>query len=114
LRVAQQLIVERGRARLKPLPERDRRTVLLSPSLMQMLREHRQRQQAELAGHRARDGADLVFRAAGGEWLTPERFTRVMGKLIEQSGVPRITPNGLRRAGPLLAQRSSTDGVEYP
>ena len=28
LRIAQQLMVERGRARLKPLPERDRRTVL--------------------------------------------------------------------------------------
>jgi integrase len=114
LRVAQQLIVERGRVRLKPLPERDRRTVLLSPWLVQMLHEHRHRQHAELADGRARDGEDLVFRAAGGEWLTPERLTRVMDMLIEQSGVPRITPNRLRRAGPLLAQRSSTDGVEYP
>jgi integrase len=114
LRIAQQLMVERGRVRLKPLPERDRRTVLLSPWLVQMLHEHRHRQHAELAGRRPRDGEDLVFRAVGGEWLTPDRLTRVMDKLIEQSGVPRITPNRLRRAGFLLAQRSLTDGIESP
>ena len=73
-----------------------------SPSLAQMLHEHRRRQDAELVVNPARDAEDLVFRAPGGEWLTPERFTRVLERLIEQSGVPRITPNGLRQVGRLV------------
>jgi integrase len=105
MRVGQQLMVERGRARLKPVPERDRRTVSLPPSVVRMLLDHRHRQDDErpLSGA-APDDDDLVFRAPGGGWLTPERFARVMSDLTEQSSVPRITPDGLRRAGPLLAQ----------
>jgi hypothetical protein len=79
---------------------------------MQMLVEHRSRQDAELAGDAARAGDDLVFRAPGGGWLTPERFTRVMDDLIKESRVRRITPNGLRRAGSLLAHRAPTGGAE--
>lgn len=103
VQIAQQLMVERGRARLKPVPERDRGTFVLSPSLVRMLLEHRHRQQSEHADRPVGYGDDLVFRAPDGEPLTPERFTRVIEKLTEQSGVPRITPNGLRRVGSLLA-----------
>lgn len=114
LKVAQQLMVEHGRARLKPVPDRDRRTVALPPSLRQMFVEHRKRQDAEPAGDAARADDDLVFRAPGGGWLTPERFTRVMDDLIMESRVRRITPNGLRRAGSLLAHRAPTDEAEHP
>ena len=41
LRVAQQLMVEGGRARLKPVPERHRRTVGLPAGLVHLLAEHR-------------------------------------------------------------------------
>ena len=106
LRVAQQLMVEHGRARLKPVPERDRRTISLPPSLAEMLLDHRHHQDDEQAVNSAApDHDDLVFRAPGGGWLTPERFARVMSDLIEQSRVPRITPDGLRRARPVLAHR---------
>jgi integrase len=106
LRVAQQLMVEGGRARLKPVPERDRRTIPLTPSLVRMLLDHRHRQDDEHAVIGvAPDDDDLVFRVPGGGWLTPERFARVMSDLIEQSRVPRITPDGLRRARPLPAHR---------
>ena len=111
LRVAQQLMVEGGRSRLKPVPGRDRRTVGLSPSLVRMLLEHRDRHGAEQARAGGED-EDLVFRAPGGERLTPERFTRVLEKLIKESGVPRITANGLRRAGPLLGHHAATSGAE--
>ncbi|MGH8993635.1 MAG: tyrosine-type recombinase/integrase, partial [Acidimicrobiia bacterium] len=111
LRVAQQLMVEGGRARLKPRPEADRRTMALAPSFVGMLLEHRDRQHAELAADDERGDDDLVFRAPGGGWLTPERFTRVMEDLIAKSRVPRITPNGLRRAGPLL-DGAPNDGAE--
>lgn len=107
-------MVEGGRARLKPVPERDRRTLLLSSSQVRMLLEHRHRQDAELVGNPALDAEDLVFRASGGEWLTPERFTRVLESLMKESGVPRITPNGLRRVGPLLGQRAPTGGRDRP
>jgi integrase len=112
LRVAQQLMVEGGRARLKPVPARARRTVPLPPPMMRMLLEHRNRQDAELAGDAARADDDLVFRAPGGGWLTPERFTGVMDELIHESRVRRITPNGLRRAGSLLAQGPPAGGAE--
>jgi primosomal replication protein N len=80
--------------------------------MLQMLLEHRSRQDAELAGDAAGADDDLVFRAPGGGWLTPERFTRVMDELIKESRVRRITPNGLRRAGPMLAHRTPTGGAE--
>ena len=55
---------------------------------------------------------DLVFRAPEGGWLSPERFNRVMDRLIDQSRVPRITAEGLRRAGSLLAPRAATGRTE--
>ncbi|MDQ1501571.1 MAG: hypothetical protein QOI86_4911 [Actinomycetota bacterium] len=112
LKVAQQLMVEGGRARLKPVPDRDRRTVALPPSLRQMLVEHRKGQDAEPAGDATWVDDDLAFRAPGGGWLTPERFTRVMDELIKESRVRRITPNGLRRAGSLLAHHAPE--AEHP
>jgi integrase len=104
LRVAQQLMVERGRARLKPAPERDRRTIPLPPSEVAMLLDHRHRQDDEQpVNSPAPRDHNLVFRAPGGGWLTPERFARAMNDLIAQTHVPPITPDRLRNAGPLLA-----------
>lgn len=104
LRIAQQLVVEAGRARLKSVPERDRRTVAIPPSLVEMLVEHRRRQDDERAmSGVAGVGDDLVFCAPEGGWLTPERFTRVMEDVIERTRVPRITPNGLRHTARALA-----------
>jgi integrase len=99
LRVAQQLMVEGGRARLKPVPERDRRSMALPSWLVEMLVEHRRRDVDDRFGGVRPDGDELVFCAPDGRWLTPERFTRVMDDLIEQSQVPRITPNRLRHVG---------------
>lgn len=76
-----------------------------------MLLEHRDRHDAEQARSGGED-EDLVFRSPGGERLTPERFSRVMENLIEESGVPRITANGLRRAGPLLGHHAPISGAE--
>lgn len=104
VRLAQQLAVEGGRARLKPLHPGDRRVVALASPLVEMLGEHRQRQEAErvLAGDAWR-GGDLVFTTPTGGWVAPESFARVMDTLVEQSGVPRITPNSLRHTARALA-----------
>ena len=80
--------------------------------MIPMLAEHRNRQDTEPAGDAARVDDDLVFRAPGGGWLTPERFTRVMDDLILESRVRRITPNRLRRAGSLLAHHAPE--AEHP
>lgn len=105
LRVAQQLMVEGGRARLKPVPEPYRRSVALPPWLVEMLVEHRRREVGDRSdGVAGQYGDALVFCAPGGGWLTPERFTHVMDDLVDQSQVPRITPDGLRRAAHPLGQ----------
>lgn len=108
--VAQQLMVEGGRARLKPVPERDRRSVTLPIWLVETLLERRPRDTDDRPGGVAdQECQALVFSAPGGGWLTPERLTRVMDHLVEQSRVPRITPNMLRRvAHPLQSIRGPT------
>lgn len=69
-----------------------------------MLVEHRQRQsQEELSAGDTSCDNDFVFRKAAGGWVSPERLSRVLNDLIEQAGVPRITPNGLRRTAGALA-----------
>jgi hypothetical protein len=67
-----------------------------------MLVDHKRREVNRMAGTSVTvAGDDLVFRTPGGGWVTPERFTHVMEDLIEQSHVPRITPNGLPKAAQL-------------
>ena len=98
LRVAQQLMVEGGRARLKSVPERDRRNLPLPSWLVAMLLEHRRRGADDpCSGVAGQEGDALVFCAPDGGWLTPERFTRLLDDLVVESQVPRITPSGLRR-----------------
>jgi integrase len=112
LRVAQQLMVEAGRIRLKPVPDRHRRTVALPPHILKMLVNHRRREADHSAGaSMAAPVEDLVFCAPGGGWLTPERLAQVMEDLIEQSHVPRITPNGLRQIAHLSEPSPGETGM---
>ncbi|MGH8990855.1 MAG: tyrosine-type recombinase/integrase [Acidimicrobiia bacterium] len=67
LRVAQQLMVEGGRVRLKPVPDSERRTVALAPSLVGMLLEHRNRQQSLPQAKKERTTISFsALREAGG------------------------------------------------
>lgn len=112
LEVAQQLIVEAGLARLKPVPDRDRRIVALPAWLVGMLLEHRRRDADDRSGGGVTtESHRLVFCAPGGGWLTPERFTRVMEDLIERGQVPRVTSNGLRHVAHLLADPPGEAGT---
>jgi len=98
LTVAQQLAVEGGRPKLKQLKtEASRRIVTFGPSVAAVLAEHRQRQDAERAfvGEGWQDN-DLLFCTPIGGWIDPNNFSRRMDTLVEQAGVPRITPKGLR------------------
>lgn len=104
LRVAQQLVVEGGRARLKPVAAAAQRTITLSPRMVAMLVGHRQQQDMErLSTGDGWHDDDLVFCTPVGGWVSPERFSRVLDDLVGHAGLPRITPDGLRRTARRLA-----------
>jgi integrase len=96
--VAQQLSVERGRPALKQLKtESSERVVTFGPGTVGVLATHRKRQEAEAAfAGDAWQGSGLVFTTPLGGWIDPNNFSRTMDGLVDQVGVPRITPRGLR------------------
>ncbi len=104
LRIRQQLVLEGGRVRLKPLKPEDGRVMAVAPPMVELLAEHRHQQDDEraLVGDAWRNG-DLVFSTPTGGWVTPGRFAEAMDDLIERAGVPRITPRGLRHTARTLA-----------
>jgi integrase len=96
--VVQQLAVERGVPVLKQLKtETSRRMVSVGPATVAVLERHRKQQlmEAELAGD-AWEHSGLVFTTPLGGWIDPNNFGRLMRQLIRSTGVPAITPKGLR------------------
>lgn len=98
LQVVQQLALERGRPVLKELKtEHSERLVTFGASTAAVLAKHRERQHAEAAFvGPAWQGSGLVFTTALGGWIDPNNFRRLMDRLVDQAGVPRITPKGMR------------------
>ncbi|MGH3370183.1 MAG: tyrosine-type recombinase/integrase [Nocardioidaceae bacterium] len=98
LAVAQQLSVERGRPSLKQLKtETSERVVTFGPGTAGVLSAHQDRQEAEAAfAGDAWQASGLVFTTPLGGWIDPNNFSRTMDALVDQVGVPRITPRGLR------------------
>jgi hypothetical protein len=70
------------------------------PGVAAVLAEHRGRQDAErsFVGDGWKDN-DLVFCTRIGGWIDPNNFSRLMDTLVEQAGVPRITPKGVATHG---------------
>jgi integrase len=98
LHVVQQLTTERGRPVLKQLKtQQSERVVTFGPATAAVIDAHaeKQRAEAEFAGGAWKDHG-LVFTTALGGWIDPNNFGRLMDSLVEQAGVPRITPKGLR------------------
>jgi integrase len=96
--VHQQLAVERARPVLKQLKTASAdRVVTFGATTAAALRRHRDEQDAErrLAAE-AWVESGLVFTTQLGGWIDPSNFGRLMDSLIMKSGVPRITPKGLR------------------
>ncbi len=77
--------------------EHSERLVTFGSRTAQVLTAHRERQRAEadFVGS-AWQASGLVFTTALGGWIDPNNFRRSMDAVIEQAGVPRITPKGLR------------------
>lgn len=96
--VTQQLTVVGGRPELKQLKtEHSQRIVTFGPRAAAVLAAHHERQRADQA--RLGKGwkeSGLVFTTPLGGWIDPNNFSRRMDVLVQQLGVPRITPKGLR------------------
>lgn len=105
LRISQQLVVEGGRPRLKPMDSKAERALAIAPSVVEMLVGHRRQQDDERSAASVgwRDH-DLVFAAPTGGWVTLERFAAVMDRIVERAEVPRITSEGMRRTARALGR----------
>jgi integrase len=96
--VVQQLTAERGRPTIKQLKtESSERVVTFGPATAKALEEHQARQAGEraVAGDMWQDSG-LVFTTSLGGWIDPNNFRRTMETLVDEVGVARITPKGLR------------------
>ena len=87
-----------------PKTAKGRRTVMLDVATVAALREHRKRQAAE----RLSIGAgwidlDLVFAAADGTPLHPERFSRTFTEHVARLGLPAVPLHALRHGWATLA-----------
>jgi integrase len=93
LRVEQQVVMVGTRLEITSVKtEKSRRLLELPPSLVDLLQEHRKRQQAriELAGE-LWDDHDLVFCTSRGRPLAPRNVARAFKALCARAGVPKIT-----------------------
>jgi integrase len=98
LTVAQSLEQTRKGLRFKaPKTKRSRRTIALSPSLVEVLQTHRAKQAAErLALGMGRVPNGLVFTRIDGEPIWPDSVTKEFGRIVKRSNVRPITFHGLR------------------
>lgn len=96
--IVQQLAVDGGVPVIKHLKtESSVRIVAIGKTTGDVLKRHRELQQAEAAeADEAWEDTGLVFTTALGNWIDPNNFRRLMNELIVKAGVPRITPKGLR------------------
>jgi integrase len=80
-----------------PKTRRSRRTIALSPSVVEMLKAHKAEQAAaRLALGMGRDPAALVFTRIDGDPLQPDSVSKMFAKLVAKAGVRRVTFHALR------------------
>lgn len=86
------------------------RVIALDRTTVAALRAHRHRQQAEraAAGERWRE-TGYVFTTPAGTPLPPDGLTRLVRRLVRESGLPPVTLHGLRHGAATLALAAGTD-----
>jgi integrase len=105
LSIVQTVIVVNHDVRIgSPKTARGRRTVVLDPGTVAVLRKHRQQQLAErlIMGAGFADHG-LVFRRPDGGPLHPERFSRTFEIEARRAGLPKIRLHDLRHTWATLA-----------
>ena len=98
LTVAQSLEQTKAGLRFKtPKTKRSRRTIALSPSLVEELQAHRARQAADrLALGMGRDPAGLVFTRIDGDPIQPDSVTKMFARIVARAKIRPISFHGLR------------------
>jgi integrase len=98
LTVAQSLEQTKAGLRFKtPKTKRSRRTIALSPSLVEVLLAHRARQAADrLALGMGRDPAGLVFTRIDGDPIQPDSVTKMFARIVLRAKIRPISFHGLR------------------
>lgn len=86
----------------EPKTRASRRTVMLSPDVLEVLREH-EREERAWAGRLSPERA--VFTRASGAHLDPSNVSRVFRMLMRQAGVPRLRFHDLRHTAASLLIR---------
>lgn len=89
----------------EPKTARSRRSIALDVETVAQLRAYRTRQLEEriAAGELWQAGHDTVFTDELGRPIHPDRFTKMFIRLVESSGIERLTPHGLRHTHATLA-----------
>ena len=98
LTVAQSLEQTKAGLRFKtPKTKRSRRTIALSPSLVEEMQAHRARQAAErLALGMGRDPGALVFARIDGDPMQPDSVTKMFARIVARAKIKPISFHGLR------------------
>jgi len=98
LTVAQSLEQTKAGLRFKtPKTRRSRRTIALSPSLIEVIQAHRAQQAADrLALGMGRDQNGLVFTRIDGDPIQPDSVTKMFARIAERAKIRPITFHGLR------------------
>lgn len=94
-----------------PKTSNSRRTISISPSIMQVLRKHRSKQRdykMEL-GEVYNRQADLVFCKEDGNLLCPVAFSRTFKRLTEQAGLEGVSFHGLRHTAATIMLENGVD-----
>jgi integrase len=88
----------------EPKTTKSRRSIALDAQTVAELRNHRKRQLEErLAAGKLWHDSDDLFSDELGRPIHPDRFTKMFVKLVESSGIERLTPHGLRHTHATIA-----------
>jgi integrase len=98
LTVAQSLEQTRaGLAFKTPKTQRSRRTIALSPALVEALQAHRAQQAADrLACGMGRDSTGLVFTRIDGNPIQPDSVTKMFARIVARAGIKPVSFHALR------------------
>lgn len=88
----------------EPKTRASRRTVVLSPDTVQVLKDHRLNQELELGSL-----APMVFASRVGTYVQPSNLARSFRALTAKAGLPRIRLHDLRHTAASLAIRNGAD-----
>lgn len=111
LQVKQSLVKVKAKVMIStPKTARGKRRVSLSPDVVEVLAEHKLKQDAEKAmlGEAWR-ADDLVFTSEVGTPINPDNLKRVRHKLMDDAQVPRVRLHDLRHLHASIAIKNGTD-----